>query len=172
MKNKAIFLDRDGVINEDAGYVHRIEDFKIIPGVFNSLKKLQSAGYKLIVITNQSGIGRGIYTMEDFFKVNKYMMNILKNQGIKIDKVYFCPHNPEDNCNCRKPKTGLLEKAAEEFDIDIESSWIIGDKLSDVEMGEKAGCKTLLLESKYVRNIKRFKLKSLGEVSDYILELL
>jgi len=114
-KNKAVFLDRDGVINEDFGYVHKIENFYIYDEVFPALKKLQDAGFKLIVITNQSGIGMGYYTEEDFKKVNEYMLKTLKERGINIDKVYYCPHHPEGTvpeyrmkCNCRKPGTETI----------------------------------------------------------------
>ncbi len=109
MKNKAIFLDRDGVINEDTGYVYKIEDFKIIDGVFEALIDLKSVGYLLIIVTGQSGIGRSYYTEDDYQKLTDYMLNTLSTKGINISKVYYCPHAPEDNCNCRKPKPGMLE---------------------------------------------------------------
>jgi len=168
-KNKAIFLDRDGVINEDLDYVHKIEDFKIFPGVFEALKMLQSAGFKLIIITNQAGIGRGYYTEEDFFKLNNHMLEIFEKQGIKINEVYFCPHKPEDNCECRKPKIKFIGQAIEKFNLDIKECWLIGDKIIDIEMGEKAGCKSLLIFSKYVKNIKRRKFKDLEEAAQFIL---
>lgn len=169
-KNIAVFLDRDGVINEDIGYVHKPEDFKIFPGVFESLKKLRESGFKLIIITNQSGIGRGYYTEEDFFKLNNYMLDIFDKNGVKIDKVYFCPHLPKDNCDCRKPKTKFIEDAVEEFDLDIKRCWAVGDKLSDVEIGERAGCRTVLLDSRYTRGLDRHKLKNLEEATRYILK--
>ncbi len=153
-KNRAVFLDRDGVINEDFGYVHKIEDFHIYDEVFPALKKLQDAGFKLIVITNQSGIGMGYYTEEDFKKVNKYMLKMLKERGINIDKVYYCPHHPEGTvpeyrikCNCRKPGTEMIKRGVKDFNIDTTKSFLIGDKETDIEAGLKMGLKTALVKT-------------------------
>ena len=143
MKNKAAFLDRDGVLVEDIGYHHKLEDLRIVPNAIEGLKLLKN--YKLIVITNQSGIGRGYYTMKDFENFNKYLIQELKKHNIKIEKIYVCPHKPEDNCECRKPKTKLINDAAKEFDIDLSKSYMIGDKRIDVEMGHNAGCKSILV---------------------------
>ena len=103
---KSIFIDRDGILVEDLGYVHKIEDFKLIPNAIEGLKLLKN--YKLFIITNQSGIARGIYKVEDFLKFNNHLIKELKRHNIKIEKTYYCPHKPEDNCNCRKPKTKFL----------------------------------------------------------------
>jgi len=143
--NKAVFLDRDGVINEDKGYVYRIEDFVFIDGIFEKLKKYQDEGYLLIVVTNQSGIGRGYYTQEDFEKLTKYMLDEFAKREIKITKVYHSPYKPEDNASCRKPNPGMLLQAKEEFDIDMKNSIMIGDKQSDMEAGKNAGVGTLIL---------------------------
>lgn len=170
-KKSAVFLDRDGVINKDKEYVHKIKDFEIFPGVFDALKKLQLAGYKLIIITNQSGIGRGYYSHEDFLKLNKYMLELFSNQRIKIEKVYYCMHNPKENCECRKPKTKFILEAMVEFDLDLESSWVIGDKLCDIEMGKKAGCRTILIDSEYVKDVSNMpKYNSLLHAADFILK--
>jgi len=170
MKNKAVFLDRDGVINEDKGYLYRIEDFEFIPEVFDSLLKLQKLNYKLIIITNQSGIGRGYYTLEDFNKLNDYMLRVLGDRGIKIDKVYFCPHSPNENCECRKPKTKFIYSAVKEFDLDLSKCWIIGDKPSDIEMGKNCGCKALLIDSKYVKESYDLKFMDLESAVSHIIE--
>ena len=114
-KNKAVFLDRDGTINYDYGYVHKKDKLKFLPGVIESLERLNNAGYLLIIITNQSGIGRGYFTLEEYNEFNNYMLEKLKEQGINITKVYYCPHTDNDNCNCRKPKLGLFYQAIDEY---------------------------------------------------------
>ncbi len=166
---KAVFLDRDGVINYDSGFVHKIPDFKFIPRVSEALKQLQSAEYLLMIITNQSGIGRGYYTEQDFFNINDYMLKTLSDKGIQISKVYYCPHTPETNCECRKPKTKFLDDAVKEFDLEIEKSWVIGDKISDFQIGKNAGCRTVLIDSEYLRDIQETKFKDLFEATEYIL---
>lgn len=142
--NKAIFLDRDGTLNEDSGYVHKIEDFKLLPGVIEGLNLLKEK-YLFFIITNQSGIGRGYYTEQDFWKFNFKLLEQLEKNGIKIEKTYFCPHTKEMNCDCRKPKTKFLEEITVEYEIDLNQSWMIGDHPSDVEFGKNAGCKTIFL---------------------------
>ena len=136
--NKAIFLDRDGTINVEKNYLYKIEDFEFLPGVVEGLKQLQNAGYLLIIITNQSGIARGYYTEENFFRLNNWMLRDLNNKGIRITHVYFCPHHPEatierykKDCNCRKPQLGLFIQACLDYNIDLTQSYAIGDKLRD-----------------------------------------
>lgn len=151
--NKVVFLDRDGTINVDYGYVHEIDKFKFIDGSIKGLKILIDLGYKLIIITNQSGIGRGYYTINDYNIVNKYMLKTLKENGINILKVYMCPHISSDNCDCRKPKLGLFYRAIEEFDIDINNSFAIGDKERDLAICENENIKGIILDnsnSKYI----------------------
>ena len=138
-----VFLDRDGSIVEDKGYTYRLEDYKLIPNAVEGLKLLKD--YKLIIVTNQSGIGRGYFAMEDFEKFNNHLILELKKHNIKIEKTYVCPHNPEDNCDCRKPKTKLIKDAAKEFNIDLSKSFMIGDKNIDIQMGKNAGVKTILV---------------------------
>lgn len=144
--NKVVFLDRDGTINEDYGYVFEIEKFKFIGGVIEGLKILRDLGYKLIVITNQSGIARGYYTEEDAIKIFDYMKEELLKENIVIEKVYYCPHIG-DNCNCRKPKLELFYKAQKEFDIDFKESYAIGDKIRDLAICEKENVKGFLLNN-------------------------
>lgn len=136
---KALFLDRDGVINEDFGYVCRIDDFKFKSGIFSSLKEFQKLGYLLIIVTNQSGIGRGYYTELEFEKVSKYMLSEFKKHNINISKIYHCPHSPEELCSCRKPSPGMILCAAKEFGIDLKNSIMIGDKKSDIQAANLAG---------------------------------
>lgn len=136
---KALFLDRDGVINEDAGYVYRREDFVFKEGIFAALREFAQAGYALVVVTNQSGIGRGYYTLKQFDELCGFMLSEFEKEGVKIEKIYFCPHAPEADCLCRKPKPGMLLKAANELNIDLVRSIMIGDKDSDVQAGQSAG---------------------------------
>ncbi len=138
MSFKAVFLDRDGVINVEKNYLYKIEDFEFIDGVFEALHYLQKFGYKLFIITNQSGIGRGYYTKEDFEKLTSWMLQQFQDQGIEISQVECCPHAPDENCTCRKPNTGMIENILKNHDIDLENSWLIGDKSSDIECANNA----------------------------------
>lgn len=146
-KTKVVFLDRDGVINEEKEYVSEQKDFVFLPKVFEGLKALQKMGYQVVIVTNQAGIGLGYFTKEDFYRVNKYMLLEFSKQGILISKIYFCPHSLTDKCDCRKPKTGMFENAKKDLNIDMKHSWMIGDKQLDIEAGKKAGCKTILIGS-------------------------
>ncbi|QLI05998.1 D,D-heptose 1,7-bisphosphate phosphatase [Candidatus Campylobacter infans] len=138
---KAVFLDRDGVINADKNYVYKIADFEFMPDVFDVLKGFSNLGYALFIITNQSGIGRGYYTQDDFLRLNEWMLENFKKREIYIKKVYFCPHAPQSNCACRKPKPGMILQAKAEFDVDLNASILIGDKDSDIQAGKNAGIK-------------------------------
>jgi len=153
---KVVFLDRDGVINEEVGYLHKIEDFKFINGVNSSCNYFLSLGFQIIVVTNQSGIARGKYKEEDFHKLNKWMLHNFLQNNVRILDVFFCPHAPEDNCLCRKPKPGLFINAKEKYDIDMKNSWMIGDKEADIEAANNAGInKTILVRSGHEINEKK-----------------
>ena len=145
MQTKAIFLDRDGVINKEKNYLYKKEDFEFIEGVFESCRYFQEIGYQLIVVTNQSGIARGYYQEDDFHRLTNWMLEQFDNQGIKILNVFFCPHGPESTCNCRKPKPGMLLEAKEMYNINMDSSWIIGDKEADVGAANAAGIENTIL---------------------------
>lgn len=148
---KALFLDRDGVINVDKHYVYRIEDFEFVNGIFEICRKYRDEGYLIIVVTNQAGIARKIYSDAEFRLLTDYMIERFISEGIFISQVYYCPHHPDFTgpCSCRKPNPGLFFKAAEEFGIDLGSSVIIGDKESDEQAGRNAGIGTCL----YIQNV-------------------
>lgn len=142
----AAFLDRDGVINFDVSYLSTWSDFRFLPGVIDALRRLQELGYQLVVITNQSGIARGKYTEADYQALTERMSAALLEQGVRLSGVYHCPHHPEGrvqalrvDCDCRKPRTGLIDQALRDIDIDLERSILVGDKPSDVEAGAAAG---------------------------------
>jgi len=136
--NKIVFLDRDGVINVEKNYLYKIKDFEFIEGVFEACLYLQNLGYKLIIITNQSGIGRGYYTKDEYNSLTIWLKEQFLNNNIHISEVYCCPHSPDTPCDCRKPKIGMIKQASSLFDIDYENSWIIGDKSSDIQTGINA----------------------------------
>ncbi|UCD55227.1 MAG: HAD-IIIA family hydrolase [Candidatus Omnitrophota bacterium] len=150
---KIVFIDRDGVINKDPGgwtkhnYVTRWEDFKFLPGSKEALKKLNDARYEIIIISNQAGVGKGHYSKDELDTVNSKMLEEIKKAGAGIRKVYYCIHRPDDNCDCRKPKIGLFKQAEEEMGIKAGGSYFIGDAKTDIEAGEKAGLKTILVLS-------------------------
>ena len=148
---KVIFLDRDGTINADHGYTYRIEDWQFTPEAPRALKKLMEAGYQLAIVTNQSGIARGLYTEEDMRRVNEYMREQLAREGVHFAAIVTCSHNrDQDECDCRKPKIGMAKQVEALIGpIDYANSWMIGDKETDAGFGKNAGTKTALIKSKY-----------------------
>ena len=142
---KALFLDRDGVINIDYGYVHKIEDF-ILTNFIIDFCKQYLYDYLIIVISNQSGIGRGFYDLNDLFILDKYMKELLLRYDIPITASYYCPHHPNEGCMCRKPNIGLIMQAKEDFDIDLANSILVGDKMSDLDCGYNAGIGNLIFK--------------------------
>lgn len=155
---KAIFLDRDGTINRYVGFLTRIEDFELLPGVAEAIKKINASGYLAIVVTNQPVIARGEVTVEQLQEIHKKMETLLGQEGAYVDGIYYCPHHPHRgyegeipelkiDCSCRKPKPGMLLQAAEDFHIDLAQSWMIGDGENDVTAGKQAGCRTILLST-------------------------
>ncbi|MGB4291928.1 MAG: HAD family hydrolase [Bacteroidales bacterium] len=145
---RAIFLDRDGVINRKGGpyYIYLKEDFVLNEGVTEALKYFMHKGFLLIIITNQGGIAKGVYTEEQMHEVHNFMKELLKKDGIEIAGIYYCPHHPDVSpCECRKPGTLLLEKAIKDFNIDTASSWMIGDSEIDIQAAEKMGIKGILI---------------------------
>ena len=158
--NKAVFLDRDGTISVEKNYLYKIEDFEFLPGVIDALIKLQTAGFLLIIITNQSGIARGYYTERDLKILNDWMLETLKSKGVNIAKVYYCPHLPDAvkeeyrvDCDCRKPRLGLFYKAVDEYDLDLTKSYAIGDKIRDCAICKISSCRGFLIGKNEKSNI-------------------
>ena len=150
MPIKTIFLDRDGVINKDINYLHKINDFEFIDGIFDSCLYFQSLGYKIIIITNQSGISRGYYSELDYQNLTQWMLAKFKKENINILDIFHCPHGPGYTCDCRKPKPGMFLKAKAKHNTDMEKSWMIGDKDIDILAANRAGIhNTILLNSSH-----------------------
>jgi D-glycero-D-manno-heptose 1,7-bisphosphate phosphatase len=155
-RNRAVFLDRDGTINVEKEYLHRTEEFEFIPGAADAIRLLKDAGFLVIVVTNQSGIGRGYYDEADVHRLHRFMDRELKRHGAAVDAYYLCPHHPlhgigdyRRECACRKPLPGMLLEAADDFSIDLAASFIIGDKMADIDAGRAAGCRPLLVMTGY-----------------------
>ena len=145
MAINTIFLDRDGIINKEINYLHKIEDFEFIDGIFDACLHFQSLGYKIIIITNQSGISRGYYSVIDYQKVTQWMLDQFKCKNINILDIFHCPHGPDSTCDCRKPKPGMFLKAKTKHNIDMEKSWMIGDKEIDTIAANSAGIDNTIL---------------------------
>jgi D-glycero-D-manno-heptose 1,7-bisphosphate phosphatase len=178
MKNKAVFLDRDGTIICSGDHLYKIEDMKFLPNAILGLEYLKKCSdYKLIIVTNQAGIAKGIYSEKDYFAFKSELHQRLGKSGIIIDGEYFCPHHKDGtvkkysiNCNCRKPKTGMLEKAAKDFNLDLRKSWMIGDMESDILAGKNAGCRTIQVmtgESKITSYYAEFATKNFAEAAEF-----
>jgi len=173
MTIKTIFLDRDGVINKEINYLHKIEDFEFINGVFEACQYLENLNYKIIITTNQSGISRGYYTESDFQKITKWMLSQFNNNNIDILDVIHCPHLPSDFCDCRKPKPGMLLKAKTKHNIDMKNSWMIGDKENDIKAANNAGImNTILVKSGHkvdeLKSNAKFILDSIKDIHQVI----
>ena len=145
MPIKTIFLDRDGVINKEVSYLHKIDDFEFINGVFDTCLYFQNLGYEIIIITNQSGISRGYYSESDYQKLTQWMQNQFENHKIYILDIFHCPHGPNSTCNCRKPMPGMFLNAKTKHNIDMKNSWMIGDKEVDVTAANASGIKSTIL---------------------------
>ena len=145
MPSRVVFLDRDGTIIEDKVFLGNPDGIVFFPGAFEAIKILKKLGYKIVVISNQSGIGRGILTEKMVNEVNECFLRSLKEKEAPVDALYFCPHHPDDNCDCRKPKTGMIKKAATELKLDLKDAVVIGDHLCDIELGKNIGAKTVLV---------------------------
>jgi len=159
MSPAAIFLDRDGTINIEKNYLYRLKDWEWLPGAIEAILRINNLGYLAIVVTNQAGVARGYYSERDILFLHHQIDQMLAKAGAKIDAYYHCPHHPEfgkfRNCSCRKPQPGMLFNAQRDFDIDLSRSWLIGDKLSDIEAASGAGCSSILVMTGYGEQEKK-----------------
>jgi D-glycero-D-manno-heptose 1,7-bisphosphate phosphatase len=159
-KNAAVFLDRDGTINEEVGYLDDLAKVKIIPAAFEAIRLININAMKTVVISNQAGVARGLFSEEFVNITNEYLQTALRGKNAIIDKFYYCPHHPTEGigqyrqkCNCRKPASGMLLRAAEEMNIDLEQSYIIGDRYNDIEAGKKVGVKGVLVKTGFGQSL-------------------
>jgi histidinol-phosphate phosphatase family protein len=167
--NKAVFLDRDGTINRDVPYCSKPDDFELLPGAAEAISLFNEHGFKVIVVTNQSGIGRGYFSEEMLARIHERIKILLDEQGARIDAVYYCPHHPDEGCNCRKPQPEMVLSAAKDLDIDLKQSYIIGDADVDIEMGTRAGCKaTVRIGQSAIPNCS-FNVLSLLEAAKWVI---
>ena len=148
MKQKAVFVDRDGTLIEEVNFLSRVEDLRFFSFTDEAVRRLKENDFLVVVVTNQSGIGRGIFTEAAMHEIHAAVQAKMTK---KIDAFYFCPHLPDEGCACRKPKTAMIQRAAADFKIDLENSWFVGDKAIDVETGQNAGLKTALVLTGYGR---------------------
>lgn len=149
MSRPALFLDRDGVVNVEKNYLHKVDDFEFIDGIFTLCKKYQDLGYLIVVVTNQSGIARGYYSEDDFRVLTEWMVDAFNKEGISIEDVYHCPHHPDISgaCSCRKPEPGMLLEAAQKYNIDLKHSLLVGDSERDITAAHRAGVEETYLFS-------------------------
>lgn len=152
--NRAVFLDRDGTVNEEVGYLRDLRQLKLIPGAGVAIRRLNQSGIKVVLITNQSGIARGYFPESFVQETHALLRDMLRREGAWLDGIYYCPHHPRAGnshyttaCECRKPGTGMIDRAAREMNIDIKKSFVVGDKWSDVELGQRAGARSILVST-------------------------
>jgi heptosyltransferase II len=176
-----VFLDRDGTLNYDPGYLKIAADLKLLAGVGPALARLKMAGAKLVVVTNQSGVGRGIVTLKDLEAIHARLQGILEQEDAALDAIYFCPHHPDDGCRCRKPNVGMVERAVSELQLDLRRSYLIGDHARDIQLANRVGAKAILLtaapvDAQALETLKTKQampdamVKSMTEAVDWILE--
>jgi D-glycero-D-manno-heptose 1,7-bisphosphate phosphatase len=164
---KALFLDRDGVVNVEKNYLYKIDDFELMDGILDVCRHYEAKGYLIIIVTNQSGISRGYYTQEDFYRLSQWMVEYFKSLGITLTHIYHCPHHESIDglCDCRKPEPGMFLEAQRDFDLDMESSVMIGDNERDIQAAIRAGVATNILLSTQARESAANKIvKSLKEL--------
>ncbi|MFH1491003.1 MAG: HAD family hydrolase [Pseudomonadota bacterium] len=167
MKRPAVFMDRDGTINEQMGYINHVSRFKILPGVGDAIKRLNESDYLAVVVSNQSGVGRGYFPIDLVYEVHACLETALEAYGARVDGIFFCPHYPGGDipefsvdCDCRKPRTGLIEQAGEIFDIDLSRSFVVGDRCTDMELAKRCRMKGILVKTGYGLGDLRYILPS------------
>ncbi len=157
MTNRAVFIDRDGTIAKDVTYCRYLDDFELLPNAAKAIRLLNQFDFKIIVITNQSGIARGYFTEEKLTAIHEKMKGELAKEGAWVDAIYYCPHHPDDNCQCRKPKPKLALQAAKDYDIKFESCFVVGDLQMDIDLGRAIGCRTIKVGVSPIINNERSK---------------
>ncbi len=181
-KNKCVFLDRDGVLNKDIGYLKSPDQLIILPGVIGALKKLKDAGFLLIIVTNQSGIAKGFFYEDDLKKVHNALLTIFKKDNIYIDDIFYCPHHKDGiaepyniSCDCRKPNTKMIKDSAIKYNIDLSKSYLVGDKDTDIQLAINAGLKSFCVENdmyEYDKNVvPDYFVGNLAEAAEIIIEI-
>ena len=177
MANKAVFLDRDGTINEEVGYVNHIDRFTLLPRVEPAIRLLNDHGFKAVVVTNQSGVARGYFPESLIHQVHEKMEGLLREKGARLDGIYYCPHHPEaglppyrQRCRCRKPETGLIEEAVRQLDIDCSRSYMVGDRGKDVEFAHRIGAKGILVLTGYGKGEWEYCQSEWGKRPDHVAQ--
>lgn len=168
----AVFLDRDGTIAEEMGYMNHPSRFHIFPFAAAAIQRLNHAGYPVIVVTNQSGVARGFFPEELVQRINEQMVRELAAAGARVDAVYYCPHNLASNCDCRKPKTGMLERAAREHNLELAGSWVVSDRYADVQMAHAVGGRGILVLTGYGRGEYEWNRTAWPRQPDAVVETL
>ncbi len=168
--NRLILLDRDGTINHERNYLSSPSQIELIPNAAEGIRLFNELGLPVVVISNQSGIGRGYFDLATLERINERLVDLLAQGGARVDAIYFCPHLPEDNCECRKPRTGLARSAASDFKADLGSSFVIGDKPCDIELGEAVGAKTVLVRTGYGAEYERLDGLKPNLIADNLLD--
>ncbi|MCX6568256.1 MAG: D-glycero-beta-D-manno-heptose 1,7-bisphosphate 7-phosphatase [Candidatus Aminicenantes bacterium] len=173
MSKAAVFLDRDGVINKDRpDYVKSWEEFEFLPGALEAFRVLAAGPRQVVVVSNQSGIGRGLVSRETVDEIHARMTEAVRRSGGRIDAIYYCPHRPDEDCPCRKPRPGLILKAARELDIDLAASWLVGDDLRDLETAVAAGVRPILVRTGHGRDLAETRLARVSYPVDVFEDLL
>jgi D-glycero-D-manno-heptose 1,7-bisphosphate phosphatase len=177
MPKQAVFIDRDGTLSDEIGYVNHVSRYRMLPRSAEAIKKLNESGIPAVLVTNQAGVARGYFPEERIFEVHKRMEELLAEGGALLDGVYYCPHHPSAGeppyraeCDCRKPKPGLLLRAASELDLDISRSYMVGDKFSDVQLAHTAGCKGILVLTGYGRGEWEYNRDEAGVTPEFVAE--
>jgi heptosyltransferase-2 len=163
-----IFLDRDGTLNEDPGYLKSASELRLLPGVGAALAHLKAAGARLVVVTNQSGVGRGFFSLKDLEAVHARLEGLLEESDAAVDAIYFCPHHPDDGCHCRKPATGMVDRAVAELQVDLRKAYVVGDHASDIQLAKAAGAKSVLVTSGRVDQQALTMLRDAGALPDMV----